>query len=88
MGARLVVDGDDVGTGITEIVDIAAGVHNHQMDVEGFAGMFFDMFDNGLTETDIGHENAVHDIHMQPVALALVEHFDVALQIAEIGREQ
>jgi hypothetical protein len=83
--AGFIMDGEDIGASLLEIVHIAAGVHNHQVYVEGFLGVFFDVLDDGLTERDVGDKESIHHIDMQPVALGGVEHLDVALKIAEVG---
>ena len=79
-------DSDDkVGSGVAEVIDIAPRVHNHQMHVERLAGVLLYMFDDGLSKRYVWHEDAVHNVDMQPVALAGVEHLDVALKVAEIS---
>ena len=86
--AGLVVDGEDIGAGIAEVLDIAAGVLDHQVHVEGFLRMLLDVLDDGLAEGDVGHKDAVHHVDMEPVALRGVEHLDVALEVAEVGTEK
>jgi hypothetical protein len=88
MAAGLVVDGKDIGTGIVEVMHIAAGVLNHQVHIEWLSGVFLDVFDDGLTEGDVGHKNAVHHVDMEPVALRCIEHLDVALKVAKVGAEK
>lgn len=88
MGAGLVMHSEDVDASLFEIIHITSGVNNHQMHVERFLGVFLDKLDDRLSEADVGHKHAVHHIDMEPVALAGVEHFNIALQIAEIGREK
>ena len=46
------------------------------------------MFQNWKSEGDVGHEDTVHDIDVQPVSAAVVEPFHVSLQIAEVGRQK
>ena len=91
-GAVQVVTGlimyrQDVGTGLLEIFNIACRVHNHQVDIQRFARMLFDMLDNGLSKRDVGYKQPVHHVHMQPVTLRLVQHLYITLKVAKVGRK-
>jgi hypothetical protein len=58
------------------------------MHVKRLLRMLLYVLNYRLAKRNVGHEDAVHDVNMQPIALALVEHIYVALQIAEVGTEQ
>lgn len=88
VGAGFVVYVHYLGAQSLYFTDELLGLHDHQVDVERFAGGPGHGLHNGETERDVGHEYAVHDVEVEPVAFAFVEHFDVALQVGEIGREQ
>ena len=88
MGGRLSVDGKDVGTRAGECLNVAFGLDNHQMDVQGFAGCLFYVLHNRQAVGDVGDENAVHDVEVEPIGIAAVDHFDVSAQMEEVGREQ
>ncbi len=57
------------------------------MHVEQLVGHRTDRFDDQGTDGDIGDEMTVHDVHMHPVAAALVDGADLIAQPREIGRE-
>ena len=84
----LIMNGEYISSRILEVIDVPVWIHNHQMHVKRFLRMLFDMFDYRLAKRYIGHEDAVHNVNMQPITLALVEHLYVAPQIAKIGTEQ
>ena len=88
VGGRLSVDGKDVGTRAGECLNVALGLDNHQMDVQGFTGCLFYVLHNRQAVGDVGDENAVHDVEMEPIGIAAVDHFDVSAQMEEVGREQ
>ena len=64
------------------------GLHNHQMYIEGLFGMACHGLHHRKSETDVGYKHAVHHIEVEPVALALVEHFNITLQVRKVGTEQ
>jgi hypothetical protein len=82
------VYGKYIGASLAEVGDVAARVHNHQVHIERLLRMLLDMLDNGLAKRDVGHKQAVHHVDVQPVSLRGVQHFYVALQVAEVGTEQ
>ena len=88
MPAGFFVDGQDVGTCVFESLDIAVGIHDHQVYVKRFLGMFLDGLDHRLAYCDIGNEHPVHHIDMEPVGLGIVNHFHGLLQVGEVGRKQ
>ena len=62
-----------------DLVNKLLGLHNHQVDIEGFLGVLGHGLHDGKSEGNVGHKHTVHHVKMKPVALAAVEHFDVAL---------
>jgi hypothetical protein len=56
--------------------------------VKRLLSVFRHGFHYGKTERNVGHKHTVHHVKVEPVALALIEHFDVALEVAEIGRKE
>ena len=60
----------------------------HQVYIQGLLAQLGHMFQNWKSEGDVGHEDTVHDIDVQPVSAAVVEPFHVSLQIAEVGRQK
>ena len=43
---------------------------------------------DGEPEGNIGHEDAIHDVDVEPVGLALVDEAHVLLQAKEVRREE
>src|SRR4029078_12514548 len=66
---------------------ILVGILNHEMDVQNRAGGLPQRLDNGWADGDIGHEVAVHDIHMEHAAARGFECGDLLPQAREIRRE-
>ena len=73
---------------LVEFRDIALRIYNHQMHIQRFLRMRLDSPYHRLAYRDVGHENPVHHVDMEPIGLAAVESLDRMLQIAEIGRKQ
>jgi hypothetical protein len=44
--------------------------------------------EHGESETDIGHEDAVHYVKMEPVGFAAVEHVYILGQIGKVGSKE
>ena len=73
--------------GLDEIRDIAVGVRDHQVDVEGQAGRTTDSFHHQGTHGDIGDEVPVHDVDMDPVGTGVFHGLDFLPQPCKIGGE-
>ena len=56
--------------------------------VHGFPADFSHRIEHRESKRNIGYEDTVHDIHVEPVGLALVDHLNFLVQMEEIGREQ
>lgn len=79
------MNGQDIGACIPEIREVAVRVDDHQVNIERFLSMLADGLDHGHAERDIGNEDAIHDIEVEPVGLAAVDHIDVTLQVSEVS---
>lgn len=85
MVASLIMEGDDVGAGLGEGLEILLRFHNHQVDIQGLPGFLLDGLHHGDAEGDIGHKAAVHHVAVEPVGLAAVDHLDIVFQVQEVG---
>ena len=85
MGAGFIVEGDDVGAGLGEGLEVLLRLHDHQVDVEGLLGFLLDGLHHWDAEGDVRHEAAVHHVAVEPVGLAAVDHLDVSFQVEEVG---
>jgi hypothetical protein len=81
---RFNVNRQYVGAGFRETVEIVFRIHDHQMHVDRHLREFAARFDDLRAERQIRHEDAVHDIDVQPVGAACFEHRDVVLQSRKI----
>ena len=45
------------------------------------------MLQHRESERDVGYKDAVHDVQMNPVGIAAIQHIHLSGQIAEIGGE-
>ena len=82
LGVRLHMTGDDVRTGIAELLHIADRALDHQMDVQGQGGGGTNGLDHRNADGDVGHEQAVHHVHMDVVGGG--DLFDVTGQVGKI----
>ena len=78
------MDGHVIGAGLDEGFHIPDGPVDHQMYVQ----RQFCHGTNGLhhrdTDGNVGHENAVHNVHMDHVRTVLLDVTNVPLQIRKI----
>ena len=81
----LQMDGQQIGPGFGEVLDVAHRLVDHQMDVQEHIGTLADRLDHGDPNGQVGHEAAVHDIHMEVVGAG--DLFDVPLQVDEVSGE-
>jgi hypothetical protein len=83
--AGFIMEGDDVGAGFGEGLEVLLRLHDHQVDIQGLLGFLLDGLHHGDAEGDVGHEAAVHHVAVEPVGLAAVDHLDVGFQVEEVG---
>ena len=88
VGAGFVVDVHHVGSEGFDLLGELAWVDYHEVHVEGFLAQLGYGFKYGETEADVGHEDAVHDVEMEPVGIAAVDHVDVFAQVGKVGRKE
>ena len=79
------MDAEQVGARFGKCLDIAHRLVDHQMHVQKHIGFLADGLHHGHADGDVGHESAVHDIHVYPVGGA--DGLNVAFQIAEVSRK-
>jgi hypothetical protein len=87
MGTCLVVYVHEICTQSLHLRDELLGLHYHQVYIEWLLSKFGHIFKNRETEGDVGHEDTIHDIQMQPLGCTAVEPLHVFLEIAEVGTE-
>ena len=75
--------GDEVAAGVAELLHIADGALDHQVYVQRQGGGGPDGLHHGDTDGDIGHEQAVHHVHMDVVGGR--DGLDVAGQMGKVG---
>ena len=81
----LQMDGDEIGSRVGEVVDIAVGVVDHQMHVQKGVGVLVDCLQHRQTEGDVGHEAAVHHVEVDEVGAG--NAVKVCAQTGKIGGE-
>ena len=82
---RLDMDGDGVGAGGGEPLDPAGGLDDDEVDVDRELGCGADCLDNWEADTDVGHEEAVHDVDGK-VRAGGCDSWDLLAEPAEISR--
>ena len=88
VGTGFVVHVHHVGSKCFDLLGEFAWVNYHQVYVEGLLAYFGDGLEYGKSETDVGHEDAVHHVKVEPVGFTAVEHVDVFCQIGKVGCEE
>jgi ABC-type Fe3+-citrate transport system substrate-binding protein len=63
------------------------GVNNHKVDVERFLANLGYRLNDGESKRDVGYEDTVHNVEVEPVGIAAVDHLDVSLKVQEVCRE-
>ncbi len=85
MGAGLGMDGDDVGAGLGEGLEIEVDRRDHQVDVERLGGVRAEGLHHRRPDGDVGHEMAVHHVDVDPVRPGLVNGADFLAEAREVG---
>jgi hypothetical protein len=75
----------DACAAVTHLRDELLGFNDHQVGVEWLVAQALNVLDDGEAKGDIGDEDTVHNVEMEQVGAATVDHVDVALQVAEVG---
>lgn len=86
--ADLVVDVHRVDLQGSQLADELHRIYDHQMHIQRLLDDGADGLKDGEPEGNIGHEDAIHDVNVEPVGLALVDEAHVLLQAKEIRREE
>ena len=82
------VEGDAGGAGLGEGLDPAQGVVDHEVAVEEGGGeALAQRLHHGGAERDVGHEMAVHDVHVQPVRAHVQHPLALCPELREIGTQ-
>ncbi len=81
------MDGDDVGAGLGEGLEIRIAGRDHQMGVEDLFGRAAYGLHDRRPERNVGHEVAVHDVDMDPVGASRVNGAHFVAQFSEVGRK-
>jgi hypothetical protein len=88
MAAGFEVDDQSVGAGFFKCFGIAFGFFDHEVDIADLGGSLSYLLDDRESETDIGNEPPIHDIEVQPVGFAFIDHFAFIFQPKKIGGQQ
>ena len=76
------------GTSLGSLLDVFFRMCYHEMHIKRFLANLGYGFKNRKTKRDIGNEYPIHDVHVEPVGFTLIDHFNFASQIQEIGWKQ
>ena len=80
------LDEQVIGARLGEGAKVALGLDDHEMHIDGFRGRPPDGLQHNGPEGDIGHEPAVHHIHMDPVGAGRIDRAHLFAQPREIRR--
>ena len=81
------VDGDAVGPGSDESIEILVGPRHHEVHIERDRRVGTNCRNELGTEGDIFHKMSVHDIEVEPVRPGLFSLFDLLADSRPVGRE-
>src|ERR1035437_9127874 len=81
------VKGDRVAAGVDEIVDVAAGLRDHQVRVEWLPTDTAQLLDDARPEGDVGDEMAVHDVEVDAVGAGFQGPAALLGQVGQVGIE-
>ena len=81
------MDGQPVGTGLDELLHITDGTFDHQMHVQRQFRYLPQSLHHRHADGNVGHKQAVHHIHMNPVAPMGLNIMDIPRQIRKIRRQ-
>ena len=76
------------GTKFRRAVDILLGMHNHEMDIHRLLQCLSYRRQYRETERDVRDKLSVHDVEMQPISFATVNHLYVSVKMQEIRCKQ
>ena len=79
------MDGDAVGAGLGEGLEIGIHRRDHQVGVESIRRVRPHAPDEIRAEGDVRHEMAVHHVEMDPVGAGRVDGADLLAQPGEVG---
>ena len=76
MGARLVMDCDDVSPGLREAGKVSIGLYNHEVRVERFLRAAPGRLHHGEPVRYVWNELPIHDVEVYPLRGALIHRAD------------
>ena len=85
MQYRFYVDRDPVCPGIRECFEVRIAWRDHQVNVGCLMGVTTHCFDNIWSHRDVGHEVAVHYVHVYPVGARGIDSTHFFAETREIG---
>jgi hypothetical protein len=88
--AGLLMHRDHIGAGQCKSIDVPFWVLDHQVHVDerpGAVNQRLQGSDDQRTDGDVGHEMAVHDVHVQDARAGVEHRLHVVAEVREVGRE-
>jgi len=76
-----------VGAGVGEFIQEEIRGGNHQMGFQAQARYLAERFDDRRAHRNVGHEMAVHHVHVDAVSSTAFSFGHLLAQAGEIGRE-
>ena len=83
---RLDVHRDPIGARGGEVLEVAVGLDDHEVDVDRKRRRGPDRLDDGRPDRDVGDEAPVHDIDVNPVGACRLRSAHLLGESPEIGR--
>jgi len=84
MRASLNVNGNIRGTSPGKCFHVTLGLHDHKMNIKRSRSMPADRLDDRESHGYIGNKDAVHDINMDPIRFAVIDHTYLIGKVGEV----
>src|SRR5690606_15469570 len=85
VGTGLQMNRDVFGSAVAELFYIPVGVGNHQMHIQRLSRIMGNGCQHGESKRNVRYKNTIHNINMEPIRFALVDHHNVVMQMREIS---
>ena len=84
----LVVDRHEHGAAVGSLTDVVLRMLDHVVDIKRLLEHLGHGVEHGKSKRDVGHEDAVHHVDVEPIGLADIDHFGLALEVEEISGKE
>src|SRR5690606_15015110 len=84
VGACLRMYRDISGANSLELFEVPVRINDHEMNVERLFGIMCNGCEHRKSKRNIGYKYPIHNIDMEPIRFALVDHRDVIIEMGKV----